>query len=167
MIQEPTAASPPRQNRSLVVALWANAALLGLILLVLLSRSGGPSLLPAAFAQNQAPIAGGGGVFVMPAQLSPQTWGCYLLDIDAQTLSCYQYWPGEKKLRLHAARTYKYDRRLENFNTDNPTPKEVQALINKANVGPAVGPAGQGQGGQGGANDNNPTPQPPGANDDK
>jgi hypothetical protein len=127
-----------RNNRPLVMALWANAAMLALILLVLLSRSNAPSLLPAAFAQNQAPIAGGGGVFVMPTQLSATTWGCYLLDVDSQTLCIYQYWPGDKNLRLHAARSYKWDRKLENFNTDTPTPKQVKALLDQAQGGPGA-----------------------------
>ena len=91
-----------------------------------------PSLLPAAYGQalQQPPIAGGAGLFVMPAQLSDRVWGCYLLDADAQTLSCYQYWPGEKNLRLCAARTIRYDHLLKNFNTD-PDPDFVRGMLER------------------------------------
>jgi hypothetical protein len=114
-------------------ALWANAALLAVIAVVLLSRGGTPSLLPAAYAQNQAPIAGGAGVFVMPAQMQTNVWGAYLLDVDNKTICLYQFFPGEKKLRLTAARSYRYDTRLENFNTDMP-PREVKALVERQNA---------------------------------
>jgi hypothetical protein len=117
-------------------ALWANAALLAVIAVVLLSRGGTPSLLPGAYAQNQAPIAGGAGVFIMPAQMQTNVWGCYLLDVDNKTICAYQFYPGEKKLRLTAARSYRYDTRLENFNTDMP-PKEVKALIDRQNAAAA------------------------------
>jgi len=113
-----------------LVALYVNAAVLGVIALILLYRPGVPSMLPAAMAQNQAPIAGGAGVFVMPAQLSQNTWGCYLLDVDAQTLAAYQFFPGEKMLRLSAARNFRFDRRLGNFNT-LPSPNEVADLVEK------------------------------------
>jgi len=69
-----------------------------------------PSFLPAAYAQQQPPIAGGGGVFIMPAQFSVNTWGCYLLDIDAQTVVAYQFYPGDRQLRFVAARNYRFGR---------------------------------------------------------
>jgi hypothetical protein len=122
--------SPRPQNR-VFYALCANAAVLVLILCALISRGGGSQLGPsAAFAQQQPPIAGGGGVFVMPAQLSPNVWGCFLMDIDNQTLCVYQYSPGEKMLRLSASRTFKFDRGLNNFNT-SPPPLEVRDLVQR------------------------------------
>jgi hypothetical protein len=123
----------PRSNNSLVWALWVNAGLLAVILVVLLGRSGAPSFLPAAFAQNQPPIAGGAGVFIMPAQMQSNVWGCYLLDVDNKTLCAYQFYPGEKKLRLTAARSYRYDTKLENYNTEMP-PREVKALLDKQGI---------------------------------
>src|SRR3954462_12718462 len=88
---------PRRRNRSLVYALWANAALLGFIALMLLSRNDSPRWLPMAFGQDgratplsPQPIAGGGGMFLMPAQFSSNVWGCYIMDIDRQTLCAYK-----------------------------------------------------------------------------
>ena len=130
----------PRSNNSLVWALWVNAGLLAVILIVLLGRTGAPSILPAAFAQNQPPIAGGAGVFVMPAQMQQNVWGCYLLDVDNKTLCAYQFYPGEKKLRLTAARSYRYDTKLENYNTEM-SPREVKALLDKQGVNTGNGEA--------------------------
>jgi len=115
---------------SLVVALWANAALLALITIVLIGRPGSPNLVPAAMAQYQQPIAGGSGIYIMPGQLSNNTWGCYLLDVDTQTLCAYQFYPGDKQLRLIAARNFRYDRKLGNFNT-TPAPQDVAELVKK------------------------------------
>jgi hypothetical protein len=113
------------------MALYLNAAILAAILVTIISRDDAPGLIPAAWAQNQAPIAGGAGFFVMPAQFSDNAWGCYLLDVDTQTLCAYQWFLGEKQLRLVAARNFRYDRRLANFNTDHPSPAEVQQLVEK------------------------------------
>jgi hypothetical protein len=125
---------PAAQSSAVARALWVNAALLGAILLVLVVRSGTgrvPEFLPAAYGQNTPPIAGGAGVFIMPAQLSQNTWGVYLLDVDAQTIAAYSYLPGPRQLQLMAARTYRWDRRLQNFNTAAPSPDEVKQLLDR------------------------------------
>jgi hypothetical protein len=124
-----------RPNKALLAALYVNAALLAGILLAVASRDSGPTLVPAAFAQHQPPIAGGAGLFMMPAQFSTNTWGCYLMDVDQQTLCAYQYLPGEHQLRLVAARNFRYDRKLGNYNTANPSPLEVKDLIEKEAAG--------------------------------
>ena len=96
-----------------------------------LARSDSPNILPTAFAQaRQGPIAGGGGLFVMPAQLSGNTWGAYLMDIDRGTLSVYQFFPGSRQLQFVASRKFTNDTKLENFNTA-PTPGEVADLVEK------------------------------------
>ncbi|MDW8262991.1 MAG: hypothetical protein RMJ35_10745 [Phycisphaerales bacterium] len=117
-------------HRSVVVALWVNAALLAAVVVLLVSRGGLPEVLPAAYGQPAQPIAGGAGLFLMPAQFSQNTWGCYVMDVDTQTLCAYQFLPGEKQLRLIAARNFRFDRRLGNFNT-TPAPLEVKDLLEK------------------------------------
>lgn len=129
MIQLPT-------GKAVVCALWVNAALLLGIILQTMGRERFPSMLPLAFGQDPTqlspqPIAGGGGMFLMPAQFSQNTWGCYIMDIDTQVLCAYQYMPGDKQLRLVAAREFRYDRRLKEFNTPSPTPAEVKRMIEK------------------------------------
>ncbi len=64
---------------------------------------------------------------VMPGQIYPNSWGCYLLDMDHQTLCVYQYLPSEG-LKLAAARDIQYDRMLENFNT-TPSPADIRQLL--------------------------------------
>jgi hypothetical protein len=111
--------------------LWANCIVLVGILLVLLGRSGGsgmPSFNSPALGQ-QMPIGGGAGVFIVPGQFSTNTWGCYLMDVDAETLCAYQFYPGDKQLRLIASRYFRYDRKLKNFNTGTPAPDEVAQMV--------------------------------------
>lgn len=135
-----------RRTNPIAAALYVNAAILLAILVAILSRgnAGLPSILPAAFAQaqQQAPIAGGAGLYVMPAQLSDRIWGAYVLDADNQTLTCYQYWPGEKVLRLVAARSIRYDHLLKNFNTD-PDPEFVKGMLDKEAQGNRAGGGGK------------------------
>jgi hypothetical protein len=70
-------------------------------------------------------------MFLMPAQFAINAWGCYIMDVDQQTLSAYEYFPSEHQLRLVASRDIRFDRRLKNFNTDNPTPREVERMLEK------------------------------------
>jgi hypothetical protein len=127
--------SDSSRRNPLTLALYVNAALLAAILLVLMSRDSSPTLLAPAMGQQQPAIAGGAGFFVVPAQFSTTTWGCYLMDVDQQNLCAYQYVPGERQLRLVAARNFRYDRRLGNFNTGGPTPAEVKDLVEKEAAG--------------------------------
>ena len=117
-----------RRQGPLIHALYLNAGLLLAILGVLLVRGNGPGLTSPAFgAPQMAPIAGGGGVFLMPAQFSINTWGCYLMDIDTQNICAYQYFPSERQLRFVAARNYREDRKLPDWNT-SPHPAEIAHL---------------------------------------
>jgi hypothetical protein len=120
-----------RRGNSVATALYLNAALLLAILVAMLSRPGGigsGSFLPAAFAAEGQAIAGGGNLYLMPGQMSMSTFGCYVMDTDTQTLCAYQFYPGEKALRLVAARNFRHDRRLGNFNTD-PDPRDVEKWV--------------------------------------
>ncbi len=125
----------PKRDRTLVFGLYINAAVMSAILVVLLGRGNSTSMLPAAFAAGPTqPIAGGGSIYLMPGQLSVNSWGCYIMDIDAQTLCAYQFYPGEKQLRLVAARNFHWDRKLGNYNTTPPWP-DVKALTEKEQQG--------------------------------
>src|SRR5206468_3125994 len=105
------------------------------ILVALLMQPRWPSVLPMALGQERPaplspqPIAGGGGVFLMPAQFSDHVWGCYLMDIDRQTLLAYTCSGSPPLLRLAAARNFTYDLRLKNYQTEKPWPNEVKKLI--------------------------------------
>lgn len=147
-----------RQTRSITVALYVNAALLAGVLLVLLARqTGGRSPFESVAWGQPAPqpIAGGAGFYLMPAQFDANRWGCYVMDVDAQTLVAYQYNPrgptGNPVLQLMAARSFRYDRQLENYNT-HPRPSDVRGLA-------------QQQGTSTGEPTNESSATPPGADD--
>jgi hypothetical protein len=125
MIRRPR---PRRYARSIVFALWANAAALVVIAVMLLGRDNSITLTPAAFGQPQ-PV-GGGGLFLMPAQISQNVWGCYVMDIDNQTLCGYAMSGSPPELKLVTARNFRFDRQLGALNT-TPPPSEVRAMVEK------------------------------------
>lgn len=118
-------------SKALTIGLYLNAGLLAVVVMVLLGRSDVPMISVAQAQQAPQPIAGGGGLFLMPGQLSPSVWGCFVMDVDRQTLMVYQFSPGERMLRFMAARKFADDRRMENFNTE-PAPDEIRNLADKA-----------------------------------
>jgi hypothetical protein len=150
-----------RRNRTLVMALYLNAGLLAALLVAFLSRGGGGFLgggSTAMAAPSMPQIGGGGGIYMMPAQFTQYNWGCYVMDIDKQTLIAYEYIQGSKQLRLVAARYFRHDRDLQDFNT-TPSPSEIERIVR---VGKA-GLRGQEQPGNGG---DGPATRPDGAGPD-
>ena len=132
-----TTSTPGNAGRrnSLTLALYFNGAMLALIVILLASGRGRSAvdsitLDSTAFGQ-QAPmaIAGGAGFYLMPAQFSGSSWGCYVMDVDAQTLVCYVYDPAKPgTLRLAAARNFSFDRQLRSYNT-LPKPEDMEQVI--------------------------------------
>ena len=122
----------PRRRNPLALALYVNAGVLVAILAVLLGRGDStPAMLPSALAQAQpSGIAGGAGLFLMPAQFSSNLWGCYIMDVDKQTLCAYTVSGSPPQLKLVASRDFRWDRALKNFNTQ-PSPQEIQDLVAK------------------------------------
>jgi hypothetical protein len=128
----------PRRPHGLVLALYVNAALMAAVLVALLGRHDTPTLTPAALGQvqqqfppAQQPIAGGAGLFIVPGQFSSNVWGLYLLDVDQQTICAYTVTGSPPQLKLIAARGFRYDRRLSNYNVGGLTPVEVKDMIEK------------------------------------
>ncbi len=111
------------------IGLLANAGVL------LLRGQSAPEIVLDRQALAQAQTAtpgqplGARGIFMMPAQLGPAAWGLYLMDVDSGTISVYKTTPENNRFRLMAARSFKYDRFLEDFNNESPRPKEVQKLV--------------------------------------
>ncbi|MDB5295424.1 MAG: hypothetical protein JWO31_1407 [Phycisphaerales bacterium] len=140
--------TPRRRRRSpLVVALYVNAGLLAAVLVAVVSRGQGvgATAMAAGPALGAQPIAGGSGLYLMPGQLSQYTWGCYVMDVDRQTLCAYEYLPGTKQTRLVSARNFAFDRQLQDYNTA-PSPDEIKRLTQvqgqavRGAAGAAVGP---------------------------
>jgi len=130
---------PPRRYNAVALALSANAIGLLAIALALWSHGGGFSAAALA-APAPMPIAGGGGIYVMPCQLHPSIWGCYLMDVDRQTLAVYEYQAGGKNLALVASRYFRYDLALRDFDT-KPSWSDVKKMVEEADKTATTMPA--------------------------
>lgn len=129
---EPAAKSAQRKIHALTIALYINAAVLSGILVIMISKTDAP-VTAAAWAQDRPEVGGGAGVYVMPAQFSGNTWGCYVLDVPTRTLCAYQYLPGDQQLHFIAARDFKHDLQLSDYNT-TPPPQDIADLVRRANT---------------------------------
>ena len=111
---------------------WVIAIALVVIATTLVTRPDGPSwppdLIDSAMGQPVT-SAGARGVFAFTGQLTKSTFGVYLVDVDAMTMWTYEYEPARGCLRLASARTWRYDRYLEDYNTCNLSPAEVEKMI--------------------------------------
>jgi len=86
------------------------------------------SALPAALAQATHQ-AGARGIFAFSGQLSENSYGLFMVDVDAGTIWCYEYVEGKKKFRLAGARSWLFDRYLENQDFQGPSPEEVEQMV--------------------------------------
>ena len=103
------------------------AVFLGIIAACLLLRLDEPM---ASRALGQ-PVsqAGARGVFAFTGQLTKNTFGVFMVDVDAGTIWCYEWDGGRGCLRLIAARSWRYDRYLEEFNACDLPPREVERMV--------------------------------------
>ncbi|GIK15770.1 MAG: hypothetical protein BroJett003_07340 [Planctomycetota bacterium] len=85
----------------------------------------------ASPAWAQVSPGGGGqrGVFAFSGQLASGVYGVYMVDVDSMTMWCYEYQKERGCMRLAAARSWKYDRYLEQHNVCDITPADVERLI--------------------------------------
>jgi hypothetical protein len=78
------------------------------------------------------PAAGARGIYAFPGPISSKTYGLWMVDVDSGTLWCYEM---EKvrdsgyQLRLIGARSWLFDRYLEEFNNADPTPSQVATVV--------------------------------------
>lgn len=74
--------------------------------------------------------SGARGIFAFCGQLSQSTFGVFMVDVDTSTLWCYEVLPGKPLLKLVAARSWKYDRYLEEYNIDPDTsPAVIEEMV--------------------------------------
>ncbi len=118
--------TPVASNRP--AAQWALVAVLSIIAACLLMEVG----FGAASATAQVTSVGGGDVLVVGGQITKDSYGLYLVDTKRQALAVYQWLPASRKLRLMAARTFKFDIQLDEYNADKPTPSEVNRLVEQS-----------------------------------
>jgi hypothetical protein len=146
--------SPERASQSVVLidgsrrqtVWWVIAISLAVIATALINRWDGTWLSRAALAQagfsGGAPSAGARGIYAFTGQLGAKDYGLFMLDVDTGTVWCYEMArsrDGQLQLQLVAARSWIFDRFLEEFNVAKPTPSEVQLMVRqqRGNAGAA------------------------------
>ena len=109
--------------------IWLIAVSLMVIATVLVLRA--DQAVSPAFGQ---PVhqAGARGIFAFTGQLSANSYGLFMVDVDVMTVWCYEYLSSTKELRLVAARSWMFDRYLENFNCAGQSPAEIERLVQEA-----------------------------------
>jgi hypothetical protein len=85
-----------------------------------------------ARAQVGLQTGGDGRILVVPVQIGRDSYGLAMVDTVAQTLWIYEVnsrGPAHKRLALLAARSWRYDRLLQRYNTGEPKPEQVRMLL--------------------------------------
>jgi hypothetical protein len=118
---------PPRRQ----TVLWIIAILLAIIATTLVVRGNDLTSPPAAYAEP--PMAGARGVFAFTGQLDKNRYGLFMMDVDSSNLWCYEFVPTTRKLRLVAARSFRWDRYLEIYQNEEPLPPTVQTMLKEQN----------------------------------
>ncbi|MCG8409079.1 MAG: hypothetical protein MI923_28060 [Phycisphaerales bacterium] len=137
------AAVVPQQRQNQTV-LWLIAILLAIIATVLVVRPSDVLSLPPAYGNTS--MMGARGIFAFTGQLDKHSYGLFMMDVDSSNVWCYQYVPTTRKLKLVAARSFLYDRYLEDHNCEEPTPattkmmldqqRQIQERIIRGGIGP-------------------------------
>ena len=115
---------PPRQT-----VWWIIAICLAVIATALLLRPAiGPFSVPTALADT--PMVGARGIFAFTGQIDTNRYGLFMMDVDTRNVWCYEYLPSTRKMRLVFARSFDFDRYLDDYNLDNDTtPERIKKLL--------------------------------------
>ncbi len=117
--------------------LWIIAMLLAVIATALVLRLDESSMSRSAVwaqAPSGAGRLGARGIYAFAGQVTRNSYGIFMLDVDTGTIWCYELsggTEGAKQLRRVAARSWVCDRYLEEFNGGDPTPAAVADLVEK------------------------------------
>lgn len=83
-------------------------------------------------AEAMPEALGDGKVFVVPLQIERDVFGVAMVDTVNETLWVYEFGgrgPGQRQLILSSARTWRYDRLIQQYKTADPTPEQVKRLL--------------------------------------
>jgi len=72
------------------------------------------------------------GILVIPVQIGRDSYGLAMVDTVAQSLWLYELnsqGPAHSRLKLLAARSWQYDRLLQQYNTAEPKPEHVKMML--------------------------------------
>ncbi len=104
------------------------ALLISAVLLVCIEL---PTQSACADEQNIAPS----NLTVLPIQIGRDSYGIAMVDSTSEHMWVYEISKSgsNRRLRLIAARDWKFDKQLSQYNTSEPTPDQVKVLLEKAN----------------------------------
>lgn len=129
---------------------WVLAVLLAILTTAVIMRWDDGLISRPAWAQATGSPGGGlpgtRGIYAFTGQITSRSYGVFMIDVDTGTLWCYELQrstAGSAQLQLVAARSWIYDRFLEEFNTADPIPSEVRAMVQQQQQGGAPGAAPQ------------------------
>lgn len=120
-------------HRALIIGSYLAVAVIGALATALLYELGDSD---SAYAQT----ASGGqtrGVFAFTGQLDEDTYGLFMVDVDACTLwvyECQRSGRSSRQLKLVAARNWLYDRFLHDYNNAPPLPGEVESMVSEVDA---------------------------------
>lgn len=83
-------------------------------------------------ALAEVPIQEGGSIVVVPVQIDRDSYGVVMVDKANETIWVYEInsrGPAQNRLRLLAARSWQYDRQLQEYNTGEPKPEQIRLLL--------------------------------------
>jgi len=92
----------------------------------------GSKLSSPASAQAELQASTDGRILVVPIQIERDSYGLAMVDTIGQTLWIYELnsrGPAHDRLRLLAARSWQYDRLLQQYNTAEPKPEQIKMLL--------------------------------------
>jgi len=92
----------------------------------------GSKLGPPGTAQAELQTGTDSGILVVPIQIGRESYGLAMVDTAGQTLWIYELnsrGPSHSRLNLLAARSWRYDRLLHQYNTAEPKPEQVKMLL--------------------------------------
>jgi len=118
-----------QKNHSVPAALLVITIISTTLAVVMVGRQ------PAAVARQAGSVSTDGqpaDVVAMPIQIQPGVDGIALIDKKNHTMCIYQYQThrhAHERLVLLAARSFRYDCLLEDYNTAEPRPAAVQQLL--------------------------------------
>ena len=121
---------PLKARRPGLAILMTITAVSVLLVVVLLAQQ------PPAMGDSQPEItaSSGANIIAVAVQIYPGSEAIALIDKDRQTLCLYQYRPDaapHESFVLLAARSFRYDCLLENFNNGQPTPADIRKMVEK------------------------------------
>ncbi len=76
-------------------------------------------------------VAKGGSIMAVAGQVTKDTYGLFLIDLENRRMSVYQWLPDSRTLQLMACRNYTFDLKLDDYNT-KPSPREMRDIAERA-----------------------------------